>query len=320
MSEFISFLKEQNKQSTIVVIFCVVLFSGALTLSAYSAEKVQDIVSKNRINNLEDITNLQKNHIHTLLKVRHEQVEILSSTHDVLKYKENPQQTQKFLQNIIHNTKHSQKHQYDFIAGKSKIIDMSIVDSTGTFIISTDSDLIDSKLSKQNTKNIFAYEYVFDGIHKNDHKLHTIFSHKIKNKTKDNEAVILIRTDASFLDSIADNIETLGNSGRIYVIDKDYTIINRVKGKDGNTMKAMSETAKSTQALSCFARETASTHYTNHHNIKVIGISKYVEDTDWCLVTEIDQAEFDHDTASLKATFMPVENNHSPLMGHNTWD
>jgi hypothetical protein len=319
MSEFISFLKEQQTPSNMVVIFCIVIFSGAFALSAYTTDKVQEIISTNRVNNLEDITNLQKNHIHTLLKVRHEQIEMLSVARDVLEYQTDPQQTQTFLSNIVENTKNLHDYQYEFITGKSEIHDISIIDQTGTFILSTNKDKIQTKLSEEKTTALFAHEYVFDGISKDDETPLAVFSHKIENN-QDQEALVLIRTQASFIDSIANNIQSLGESGRMYIIDKNNTIINTVKDQYDENIEAMTEIAQSSQIRSCFDGDTSANHYINHNNTKVLGISTYLADEEWCVLTEINESELDKDTSTLKATFMPVENHYSPLSGHSTWD
>jgi len=274
-------MKIQTKISSII--FSLISATGVVTIVTIALVSKQ-MMEAEIYKHLEDIAVSRASHIETLLVEHQDVIEILATESIFVEAGTNPNTQrvallQKRMKNVV--------AQVD-----DHISRIRVLDKNGNVIASTHSHLgIDTKGNAE----IFAHGK--EGIYIRDIHTSTITGTKVFSLSTPimvkGEFVGIVIANIEVEDQlyqITTNITGLGNTGDIYLINKDGYMITPSRFMEDTFLKVKVD---SLEAKKCFTtlEITKINNYADYSGKLVIGTHHAIEGMDWCLLAEIDAEE-----------------------------
>ncbi|RKZ87388.1 MAG: hypothetical protein DRR19_13725, partial [Candidatus Parabeggiatoa sp. nov. 1] len=276
-------MKIQTKISSII--FALILATGIVTI-ATTAFVSKQLIEADIYDHLENIAISRASHVETLFVEHQDVVEILATESTFVEAATNPNtQPVALLQKRINNIAQVDEH----------ISRIRVLDKNGDVLVSTHSHL---GIDTAGNAEIFAYGKA--GIYIRDIHISTmtgtkVFSISTPIIVKDELVGIVIANIEveNRLYQITTNRTGLGNTGEIYLINKDGYMITPSRFQE-NTF--LSQKVNSLEARECFGlseekHAVEPDSYKDYRGELVIGTHRAIEGMDWCLLAEIDAEE-----------------------------
>ncbi|MBN2468828.1 MAG: HAMP domain-containing protein, partial [Deltaproteobacteria bacterium] len=121
--------------------------------------------------------------------------------------------------------------------------------------------------------------------------------------------VVVARASMEAIDEIVGERSGIGATERVYVVDKNgsliapSSLIQNVRGDFGNTTQNSSEALVASGA-ECEEKERFV--YTNYKSVRVVGVREYLPDAQWSLVAEMDESEVFAALSKTKVSFVSL--------------
>ncbi len=278
-------------RTTIIVAFITVSIVAAFA-GAYTHYLNAEAILVNQVHNhLESVAESRATHIETLLELEKETIKQLSESvvieQFLLASKDDEGYTQK-LNWVIQRLEHTAEiGRYTY--------DVFVLDKNGVIVASSEEGDI-GKNKKDDPYFLGGKQgaFVKDAYVSEDKKINSLaFSAPVF----DEEGivflgVVVIRFSMDKLDEITTDRMGLGESGEVYLINKDGYMITPSRLVDDTFLKQKVDTEN---ARCCFEHKEhvgheATTSFTNYMGVKVLGTHVFIEEMNWCLLVEISEA------------------------------
>ncbi len=187
---------------------------------------------------------------------------------------------------------------------KKDVYELFIINKQGKIVASTNASNVGLDKSKDayfinGLKKTYLKDAYFS---KSTGKNSIAVSTPIKNpETNETIGVIVARIETTKLNEITLDRTGLGETGEIYLLNKEGYMITPSRFEENTFLKEKVETKN---ALNCLnhnkefsnehntkSREEELIHSTNYLNEPVLGLHEHVPELNWCLLTEITEAE-----------------------------
>lgn len=168
---------------------------------------------------------------------------------------------------------------------------IDICDAEGVVIASSNKNSIDDLMPSEYAEAARESGSHFIGAIEDPrtHELLLTFLEKIRDlETEEFAGFVVLKVNIEILNEIVTASAGLGKTEEGYVIDKNFSILTRLKNE-----KEVSKTLKDPpQAIvSCFQKKEQTAIYKNYAETTVLGTTKYLPDQGWCLVHEVELTE-----------------------------
>jgi len=189
-----------------------------------------------------------------------------------------------------------QKELEDLFDVSSDYIELFLLDKEGTVVASTDAKFIgldesNKKYFTEPKKNMKGYiADVYEAGEEEEEGAYLVSSSVIRHDSIDFAGVLIARIKLDSLEKITTDRTGLGETGEIYLINKDYFMITPSKFLEDTFLKQKIDTENSRE---CFENKNAHDIkiYTDYRGISVLGTHVYIPEKDWCLLVEINEKE-----------------------------
>ncbi len=176
------------------------------------------------------------------------------------------------------------------------LLSIILVDKHGKIVSSTHERLIGDDLSNQ---DIFirglkkGYGEVYVGVSQWSHYINTncisVSAPIISQQSPQVLGVIINVYNLAFLSEITTKRIGMGKSGEIYLVNGDKVMLTESKYVENAPLKQVVNT-KPTRKFIKSDKEMVGI-YKNHRGVSVIGVSSYIPEYGWMLISEIDESE-----------------------------
>lgn len=180
---------------------------------------------------------------------------------------------------------------YKDIDKASDIEIIGIWDANGIIVANTDKDLIGESmplnfLDGVKERGTFFGGFVVDPL--TDQSLLIILKDIRNLETDEFAGAVLIKTSVEILNEILQKRIGLDETGETYLINRDYFVISSLLYHDDPILKLIIDTEI---VQDCFEGKENEMIYPDYRGVSIIGVSRYLEDLDWCMLSEIDEEE-----------------------------
>lgn len=186
----------------------------------------------------------------------------------------------------------------DILEVRPEILKISILDENGIVVISSDKSALDvektgvlSLLKTGRALIVDAHLSKGFGVPCIDYGL------PILNESGQIIGGVIIDLDLNLLYEITQHETGLGETGEIYMVNKDMYMITPSRTQEDTFLKQEVDTIN---ARNCFRMSGTSEEHESHDEVKifddyrgvsVLGTHAYISDMEWCLLAEIDESE-----------------------------
>lgn len=180
---------------------------------------------------------------------------------------------------------------YKDIDKASDIEIIGILDANGVIVTNTDKDLIGESMPSNFIDEVKKRGMYFGGFVADPltDKSLLIILEDIRNlETNEFVGAVLIESSVETLNEILQKRIGLDETGETYLINRDYFVISPLLYHDDPILKL---TIDSEIVQDCFEGNEYEMIYPDYRGVSIIGVSRYLEDLDWCMLSEIDEEE-----------------------------
>ncbi len=268
----LGFLKQKKNVVMIILGLALLVIIGLFVLNTYQTTETmkKDAMSSSE-NALIAATQSKANHVINILKEHEIQLEIAATHQDL----------------SIEELKEIKELNNDFY-------EIFVLDSNGIIIASSDESKIgldrinDNYFIGGRTKTHIKDAYFSESTQQNAIAISTPF----------NEGVLVGRINVDILSKITLDTTGLGQTGEIYLINKEGYMITHSIFREDTFLKQKVDTANAENCLSMF-EEGEHKHIgheavrvsQDYRGISVLGSHVPIQEMDWCLLAEIDEEE-----------------------------
>ncbi|MBW2650868.1 MAG: PAS domain S-box protein, partial [Deltaproteobacteria bacterium] len=276
----------------LATIFSAVLITGAAII-AVSHTVSKDIITEQVLRHLETTAQSRAQHVETFLGKKKRLVmqlsasevikKLLSSSETDVAYNEN-------LNTVIRRLKNT-------AAVNPEFFDIMVLDTNGRVVASNIEERIGQDRSVDphfitGKKEICAKDFHLSKT--GEGKALLAISVPITDGNTDDPAgILVIRFDLDYLNGMMEDRTGLGETGEVYLINRDGYMITPSRFMDDSILKQRVDTQKSREWLynDNHAEKTIMHVYEDYHGRRVLGIHHEIAGMDWCLLAEIDESE-----------------------------
>lgn len=277
----------------LLIVFTFLLISGFVIILV-SQTVSKNIVEQEIYDNLESVAKSRAAHIGTFLELKRKRVDQLSQSvviEDLLLTTKNDADYAKTFNAVtkrLKNTAEAEEHTYGvFVINKEGII----VASSEEIDIGTDKSGDPYFLgAKQGT-------FVKDAYVSQDRKIKTLaFSAPVLDEDDNNAflGVVVMRYSMEGLDKITTDRTGLGETGEIYLINKEGYMITPSRFVNDTFLKQKVDTSESRECHELSEEEEEREEidvYENYMGKMVLGTHYKIKEMNWCLLAEMDEKE-----------------------------
>ncbi len=293
--KFLSSIVKNFKIKTNIILPIISTATVVLVLSSlysynFNSKLIRDLVNKR----LETAISVKTYQLNTVLSAYQQRVRLITSKtwlkNYLRDYLDSYQEEDKLkVQKIINDVR--QENQ--------KFLHILIANPQGKVIIASDDNFIGQDFSQNDSFIKAKTDYVISDLHALEYdgsRLNILGPLILDNKLL---GVVIISSDAKTLETAISKNAGLGNNGETYLLNKDSYMITASKFKKDVFLKEKVSTQQSNLCLqnNNFSNNSQSAkigqvrEYSNYIGHKVLGIYSYIPQKQWCLLSEIDEAE-----------------------------
>ncbi len=280
--------KNLKIRTTIILSFILLTLISTSVLGYVFLEGTVGILKKQINQHLETAVQSRVNNVGTIFNVYDQRITLVATRtalrRDLKSYYETKDnQYLVAIQDIL----------MDVLAGDAKFLYVSILDINGKTIVSTDEDIA--------TKDYSGTDRFLEG--KKGNYISDLFGPDEKGAKinlsgplyLDNEflGVVVIGSPGKQLEDVAFEQKGLGETGEIFLINKNYLMITPSRFKQNTFLKQKIATEL---AEECFTSKDEgeandADFYTDYRGVSVIGTYTYIPRMNWCMLAKYDKSE-----------------------------
>ncbi|TSC51962.1 MAG: Multi-sensor hybrid histidine kinase [Parcubacteria group bacterium LiPW_41] len=269
------------KTKIVLIIATLVVVSAVITgITQYISSK--QTVQKNINAHLESVITLKENQFSDFLEGKREYIEQIA----------NETLFKKFLSELIEKGEKKEEISAllrEKLLYQNGIFELFVLDTNGKILISTDKQQegkfrSDEPYFISGKKNVF-FQNFYHSIEIG--KIASTVSIPIRDDAGKTIGVFAGRLNIEILSKLMAERSGLGETGETYLVNKYNTIVTQIRSNTSGTFSKMIYTEGIKNCLSGIN----GSHYTNYENVPVIGIHKWIQEKEICLVAEIKQSE-----------------------------
>lgn len=177
----------------------------------------------------------------------------------------------------------------DIVATTREFYEVFVLDSYGKVIFSSDEAQVgENKSNDDYFLNVSSECYIKD-FYKSD----VVGKDGIVISVPFREGVLVARILSEGLNEIVSQKVGFGESGEVYIINKDNFFITPSKYLDDAVLNEKMDNDESIHCFPPFVNEDhlTSSIYLNYNGVKVVGFHYFIEEMNWCLIAEMNEAE-----------------------------
>lgn len=299
-----NFISRSIRKKLLFVTLSLTLLS-ILIISVIFLEIARGELKYDAFSQLGGIADSRATTIEKYLQLRQEQAKLISGTfllRQLVPNGENdPQlieQIQNHIDSIYVEMKIDPNSGYKEIDKTTDIEIISILDVNGVIIANTEKDLIGQKIPSRLLDGVKERDTFFGGFIADTltEENFLIILKGIRNwGTNEFSGVVSLKSSASTLNEILQKRIGLDITGETYLINQDHFVISPLLYHEDPILKLIID---SEIVLDCFEGKERSMLYPDYRGVPIIGVSRYLEDLNWCMLSEIDEEE----------AFLPIYN------------
>jgi signal transduction histidine kinase/predicted transcriptional regulator len=270
---------------TIVLSFTLIMIASVTTIG------ISEIISKNIVeqevyNHLLTTADSRADHIETFLKTEKEAVEQLSASIVIEQFlsaeKDDPDYTQK--RNVV------MRRLKDTADVREDTDSIFVLDKNG-IIVASNKETDIGKDKSNNSYFLYAKEgaFVKDAYVSSTGKDSIAFSAPVFDEDRVLLGVVVARVPMEILNKITTDRTGLGETGEIYIINKDGYMITPSRFVNDTFLKLKVDTENARDYFG--EHEHEQVIYKNYMGTEVLGVPAHIPDMDWCLLAEMDIEE-----------------------------
>lgn len=276
-----------------VMIAIIPLIATAMYTSAQIEEKIADEalakLSSNAVSRASDV-----DHVMQLSVEKAKIISGLSSIRHLdssgINDSELIERIQTEIESIQHES-HQLSNSNNNIEAQTDTHVISVWDIHGNTIASTEESLIGKLTSIELLEQTKAKGTHFGGIEIDPlfDQPELIFTQAIHNWDTDEFAgVVFLEVDATTINNILLNRDGLGETGELYLVNNEFMMVSESRFIED---AAFNVEAKSDVIADCLDGTIFSGIYPDYRDVPILGTQIYLQDQDWCLLSEVDVAE-----------------------------
>ncbi len=284
---------------TIFVLFAGFMFIGCAAAIHSFYLGTEDTLKEQIYNHLETTAQSRANHIETFLEEQREKISLIANI-DILEDSLNKANLE-FSENDLNNLVEELEEVLEI--NEDDFEEIFILNQEGIVVVSTESGNIGKREPRDIEFLINKSGAHISEIHYSDilSKLVIEISAKIINdETKETMGIVVVILSSEHLNEITTDRTGLGNTGEIYLINKDGYMItpSRFIPEKATFLEQKVDTVNSRDCLSMVGMNT--TEHVEHEPVdvfedyrgkEVLGTHVYIPEMKWCLLAEIDETE-----------------------------
>ena len=285
---------------TIVLTFTLILIASVTTIG------ISEIISKNIVEqevykHLLTTADSRANHIETLLETEKEAVEQLSVSVVIEQFlsaeKDDSDYTQK--RNVV------MRRLNDTADVREDTDSILVLDKNG-IIVASNKETDIGKDKSNNSYFLCAKEgaFVKDAYVSSTGKNSIAFSAPVFDEDRVLLGVVVARVPIEILNKITTDRTGLGETGEIYIVNKDGYMITPSRFVNDTFLKLKVDTENARDYFG--EHEHGVVIYKNYMGTEVLGVHVHTPDMDWCLLAEIDEKEAFAPVTRLTQTLLSI--------------
>jgi len=272
----------------IIIVFVFATVFGSVGGTYYFYLQSTEILENAVISHLETTANSKAHNIETALKMYEQRARLVTSKTWMRKHLKSYLETsdEEYKINVEQILTDTQKENSNFLH-------ISITNPEGKIIISTEESLVDRDISG---KDIFINGkenyFVSDFFEEDVFGVRIVISGPL---IQDGEflGVVAVGSDGKTVEKIMTSYGGLGETGEIYLINKDGYMVTPSRFEEDTFLKQKIDTENTKHCFQYSGTEAEEdTHlFNNYKGISVLGTHIYIPKMDWCLLAEINETE-----------------------------
>ena len=277
-----------------IIVFLIVSLLSSTVVGYLSISTSQKEMDEDIRNHLISVAQSRANHLETFLKENKQIVSSISLSpvfNDFLKIEsDDPKYTEQFEQ--------VDKNLENLVNSYSEFYEVFLIDKNGIIVASSDGEKIGLDKSdnhyfiKGKNSTYIKDAYFSETTQK---KSITISSPVLDGQTNDLLGVIVARVEQKELDEIMMDRAGLGETGEVYLVNKDYYMITPSRFEEDTFLKQKVDTENTRNCFLHFGPDSdfgeGTTVFQNYRGVDVLGTNVYIPEMKWALLAEMNEEE-----------------------------
>lgn len=257
-------------KTTIAIICFVIILLGGLFGMYFNYLNTNEILTEQVYNHLKTTAQSRAQHIEYFLDEQKDKIQTVAT------YQELTNEELKEIRDI-----------------NEEFYELFVLNSNGKVIASSDESHIGLDRS---TDNYFIHAknktYIKDAYYSE-----TAEQYFITVSTPHSDGVLVAKIKLIILEDITTDKTGLGETGEVYIIDKEMVLITSSRFIENSILVQEVETENAGKCLEHIEKDVVGhfdksiSSFLNYRGEKVFGVHVYIPETQWCLLAEIDEAE-----------------------------
>jgi PAS domain S-box-containing protein len=265
-----------------IIIITTIVLSAATIYSYFFNTKNLEIVINSH---LETATQSRANHVKTVIKMYEQRARMLTSKTWLRKhlksyYETNGEEYKTIIEEIL----------VDLKLENPEFLHISIINPDGKVVVSSHKDFVGKDFSNKDFFINGKKDYTVSDYHEPEYDGSRL--HIAGPLTQDGEflGVVAVSSDGKTMESVMTEYSGLGETGQIYLINKEGYMITPSRFKEDTFLKEKVDTLN---ARNCFSGAVLKdiAKYKDYRGSFVLGTYQYIPEMQWCLLAEIDESE-----------------------------